>query len=270
MLLRIAFDRRGGAGCRIKDVQFRQIQRPLVGHQVDQLVLCVETFLATAFQHIATVDHLEPVRIDAQDLLLSRLGEAHGQPQRGVVIEHPIADALRILAQQRLLASRQTQFIKVMPARIAVVRADIDDIRLGLGHGIDHGANALQVGQRARWRHPCDRIGGKRRVDRVDVEILIAAGVLPIEDELGFMAPEMSSDRTFDLGADGTRGDERFAGLLHPDVAGAVVGLQKRNELSIRRNPLAADVQLTEEQIPVDDRRLFCADGERCDKNGKH
>jgi len=62
------------------------------------------------------------------------------------VIEHPIGDALRILAQQRLLTGRETQFIQVMPARIAVVQADVDDVRLGSGQGIDHGSNALQVG----------------------------------------------------------------------------------------------------------------------------
>ncbi len=246
-LFRIAFDRRRGAGCRIQQFQFGQIQRPLVGHQVNQLVVRVKTLLATGFQHVAAVDHLESVRIDAQELLVARLGQTHGQPQRGIVIEHPAGDALRILAQQRLLTGREAQFIQVMPARIAVVQADVDDVRLGLGHGIDQGANAPQVGQRARRRHTCCRIRCKRRVDRVDVEILIAAGILGIEDELRILAPEMSSDRPFDLGADGTRGAVRFAGLFHPDVARAVVGLQKRNELAVRRNPLARDVHLTEE-----------------------
>src|SRR5207245_11416938 len=140
----------------------------------------------------------------------------------------------------------ETQFLQVMPARIAVVQSDVDDVRLGSGQVIDHGSNALQVGQRARRWHTCYRIRCKRRVDRVDVEILIAAGILSIEDELRIMAPEISTHRPFGLGADGMRGAERFADLFHPDVACALIGLQKRNELSIRRNPLAAYFHLTE------------------------
>src|ERR1700737_336350 len=106
-----------------------------------------------------------------------------------------------------------------MPARIAVVQADVDDVRLGSGHGIDRGSNALQVGQRARRWHTCYRILFKRRIHRVDVEILVTAGILSIKDELRIMAPEISPYRPFDFGADGTRGAERFASLFHPNVA---------------------------------------------------
>src|SRR6202012_1527106 len=94
----------------------------------------------------------------------------------------------------------------------------------------------LQAGERAGRRDAAFRIGRELRIDGIDVEILIAAGVLYVEDVLRIAAPEITADGAACFGADGTRRAEGFIGSLDPDVACALVGLQERQIAAVRRN----------------------------------
>ena len=57
-----------------------------------------------------------------------------GQAQVALQIEIPADDALGVLAHQRLLAGGNLQLVEIVPGLVAVVQADVDDVRIVLGH----------------------------------------------------------------------------------------------------------------------------------------
>ena len=94
-----------------------------------------------------------------------------------------------------------------------------------------------------------------RRVDGVDVVVLVTALVLDIEHVAAVLGPEVTADRTFGVGRDGPGGVVRCVDCLHPDVHHVVVGLAEGDPLAVRRNLGAGDLGIAEEDVPVDQRR---------------
>src|SRR5580658_213694 len=254
---RIALHLDRGAAHGIQEIQFAEVQRLLVGDQVDLLVGRVETEDAAALEHRAAIDLLEAVGIDPQNFHVAHRVGALREPQGALVIEHPGGDVLGVLAQQRFLAARDVQLVQIVPAWIAVVQADVENVRLGLRHGEYFRAHALEVGERpGRW-HAGTGVRRQRRVDRIDIEILIAARILGVQNVLGVVAPEIGADGTSRFRAHGPRRAERFVRPLHPNVARALVRLEKRYESAVGGDLCARDGDLAEEQVAVYQRRLF-------------
>jgi len=153
------------------------------------------------------------------------------------------------------------QLIEIVPAGVAVVEADVEDVRLGAGCGKDYGAYFFEIGEGAGGRDSGLGVCGEGGVDGVDVEVLVAAGVLRVEEVFGVAAPEVATDGADGFGADGTGSAEGLAGLLDPDVARALVGLEEGDVLTVGRDLRAGDLDLSEEEGAVDDRRLLGGKG---------
>src|SRR4029077_16510897 len=66
--VRVAFDLAGGAAVHIQHVQLGQIQRALVGGEINILAAGVEIERAAILEHAAGVQRLEAVGIDPQGL----------------------------------------------------------------------------------------------------------------------------------------------------------------------------------------------------------
>src|SRR5260370_36077361 len=119
------------------------------------------------------------------------------------------------------------QFIEIVPARIAVVQTDVENVRLRLGHGKYLGPHTLQVCQRARWRHACLWVCCEGRIDGIDVEVLITAHILHVQNVLGVPAPKIARNRPRRLGTYRTRRAEWISRFLDPDISRALIGLKK-------------------------------------------
>ena len=226
-LVRIAFDLGRGAGGHIQHFQLGQVQRALVGGEVDILAAGIEIEWAAILEHAAAVQRLEAVGIDPQGFGVAALGGSHRQAQRPGIIELPDRNLVGIFAQQFFLARGDAQFVQVMPLRVAVIQSDIQNVRLGLGHGKNLRSNPFEIRQRAGRRHAALRIRGQLRVDRIDVEVLIAAGVLHVQDVLRIVAPKITADRPARFRAHRARRAERLIRAFHPNIAGSLVGLQE-------------------------------------------
>jgi hypothetical protein len=171
-------------------------------------------------------------------------------------VEDPAGQPLGVLAQESAFAGRDLHLVEVVPRLVAVVQSHVEGVGIGPGHGVDEGADAFRVGQVARGRHLLAGGGRRRRIDGVDVEVLVASLVLHEEDELAVLTPEIPGD-----GALGVRGErvgllEGLVRPLDPDVAGAVERLDEREVLAVGRELAADDLGVAEEELAVDQRRL--------------
>ena len=92
------------------------------------------------------------------------------------------------------------------------------------------------------------------RVHRPDVEVLVAALVLHVENVAAVVAPEVTHDRPL-VGGEGLGRVEGFFALLDPDVAHILVRLHEGDPLSVGRDLGARDLWIAEEEFPVDQRR---------------
>src|ERR1700730_1837006 len=119
------------------------------------------------------------------------------------------------------------QFIEIVPARIAVVQTDVENVRLRLGHGKYQGSHTLQVCQSARWRHACFRICRECRIGGIDIEVLTTAHSMHIQNVLGIPAPEIARNGARRLGTYRTRRAEWISRFLNPDISRALIGLKK-------------------------------------------
>ena len=252
---RIGFDQLFAARLGVEQHEAGQVRVALVGRHVDAPAVLVETHREAGLENVARVDFLEAVAVDAEDFRVAVLGRAGGQPELVLAIEHPAGQPLGVLAQERPLAGRELHLVEVVPGGIAVVEPDVDRVRVGLGHRVDEGPGAFRRGHVARRRHPLSGGGGSGRIDGVDVEVLVAALVLHVEDELAVLAPEVAGDRALGLGGDGPGRLEGLVDALDPDVARAVEGLDEGDVPAVGRELPADDLGIAEEELPVDERR---------------
>src|SRR5690606_11407165 len=119
---------------------------------------------------------------------------------------------------------------------------------------VERDADALRFGQVAGRRHaPCR--GLRARVDRIEIEVLVAVAVLNEQDVAAVPAPEELRDRPALVGRGGTRRVERLFGALHPDVAYAVERLKECYVLAVGRERRAGELGVAEEDLAVDQRR---------------
>ncbi len=152
------------------------------------------------------------------------------------------------------LAAGDTDLVDVVVAGLPVIEADDDGVRGLLRHGIDQRPHFLQVGEVAGRGHTGVGFHLSRRIDGVDVEILVAVLVLHIKDVAAVLAPEVPGHRP--LVCRHRAGlVERFLPLLHPDIAHLVVLTDKRDVFAVRRNLGTGDFRVAEEELPVDDGR---------------
>ena len=177
------------------------------------------------------------------------------EPQLAAVVEDPAGDLRVVLAQQRPLAGRNLHAIQVVPCRVPIVQPDKNDVWLLGRYVVNESTDALRLGEIPRPRRV---LPGRRtvvRVHRVDVEVLVAGLILNEQDVFAVPAPEVAADRPLGIGGHQLAGRERIPGLLHPDVAGVLVRLDERNELTIWRNLRAGNFRVSENQFTVDERR---------------
>src|SRR5581483_11256881 len=181
----------------------------------------------TGFQHRATVDLPEAVRVDSQYFRVARVVGPLGQSEVAVIVEIPTGNLLRVLSQQSSLPARDVQLIQIVPVRITIVQADIENVRLGLGSREELGTHALEIRQGARGRHAGLRIRGQAWIDGIDIEVLVSTDVLYVKEVFRIAAPEIDPHRPCGLRAHGPRGAERLGGFLDPDVASPLEGLEE-------------------------------------------
>src|SRR5262249_28987582 len=115
--------------------------------------------------------------------------------------------------------------------------------------------HTFQPGQVTRRRSVSARGRFRRRIDGIDVEILVAVVVLYIKDELAVTGPEVSRDRTLNLGRQQAGGAKRLIHALHIDVAGVLPRLEEGDVLPVGRDLRASNLRIAKEDLAVDHRR---------------
>ena len=211
----------------IEQHEARQVRTALVRLHVDLAVVLAEAIRTAGLEDIAGIDLGESRRIDAQDLGVTLVGGANGEAKRAGVVEDPRGDALGVLAHESALTGRDADAIEIVPRLVAIVEADVHDVGVFLRHGVEDRANALGGGEVPRSGNVLASGGRRCRIDRVDVEVLVAELVLDEEDVLPIPAPEIPGDRTLRVVGDELGGGVRIAGALDPDVARVLVGLEE-------------------------------------------
>src|SRR5258707_13103576 len=162
------------------------------------------------------------------------------------------------------------QFIEIVPARIAVVQTDVKNVRLRFGHGKYQGPHTLQVCQSARWRHACLWICRECRINGIDIEVLITAHILHVQNVLGIPAPEIARNRPRSLRTYRARRAEWIGRFLQPDISRALIGLKKGKVLPVWRDLCASNLYFAKEELTVDDRWLLRTNRNRYGKADQH
>ena len=256
--LRVGLDELLLAAGDVQQRQARQVGVTLAGFEVDALAVLVEPHGPARLEDAAFVDLGEPAFVDAQDLGVALVRRADGEAQLVLQVEFPAGDTIGVLSNQRPLAGRDLQSIDVVPRGIAVVDANEHHVGIHLRHLVDEGPDALGLGEVARQRHlgPCRRRGGG--IDRVHVEVLVAALILDVQDELPVATPEELADGPLRVGRDRFGLVEGLGRGLDPDVAGALERPDEGDVLAVRRDLRARDLGVAEEQLAVEQRRDTC------------
>src|SRR6266550_7829096 len=113
--------------------------------------------------------------------------------------------------------------IEIVPRLVAVVEPDVHDVGIDPRNFVDERAHALGGGEIARGRNLLSSGGRGRRIDRVDVEILVAEGILDVEDVLPIPAPEVTGDGPLSVVGYELGIRVGVVDALHPDIARVLV-----------------------------------------------
>ena len=177
-------------------------------------------------------------RLPVQNLRVDAVDDRIGDPQLAVVIGHPALNGAGVLGQQRHLARVEVEPVRVEYLRIALVRAD-DNQRIDLFERIDdlrpHAGNR-RVGPRV----------AAVQIDAVELVILIAAGVLQVEQPV-VVGPEVSGDVAVGLGGDSPR--RVGTRLLHEDVHPRFVRSHIGKVLAVGRDVVGTDFGIAEKLL---------------------
>ena len=172
------------------------------------------------------------------DLGVDAVDDGVGHAQLAVVVGLPALHVAGILAEQGFLPGVEVQTIGVEYLRVALVRAD-DHQRVDLLQRVDdRGPHARDGGVGLRVRAV--------DVDAVELEILVAARVLEVEDA-AVVGPEVSGQVAFSL-----RGDAHGLvrpDLLYEDVAAALPGGHVGEVFSVGRNLVVRLFRVAEEGL---------------------
>jgi hypothetical protein len=77
-----------------------------------------------------------------------------------------------------------------VPGLVPVVNADVDEVGFGVRHVVNDCPNTLRIGKVRGIRDLRSGSGCRRRIDREDVEILVAVVIFCEENVLAIPAPE--------------------------------------------------------------------------------
>ncbi len=139
---------------------------------------------------------------------------------------------------------------------IAVIQSDDDFIRRRFWHCVDVSSNSLDWREvSCRWDTGF-RFGFGRGVHGIHMKIFVAAFVLNIQNITAVSTPKIAGDRTF-VCRNRTGSVKGFVQTFHPNVSHIFVRLDERNELAVRRQLRVRDLRVSEEQLPIDERRQF-------------
>ena len=121
-----------------------------------------------------------------------------------------------------------------MPGRVAVVQSNVDHIWFAAWHGVDSGAHAFRVRQVARRRYLLSGRWTVPGINRIHVEVFVAALVLREENVFAIATPEVDPNRPTGVGRNCFG---RFKGSLcafHPDITCPFERLDEGDELAVR------------------------------------
>ena len=251
-ILRIGFDDLFFARLHVEEREPGEIGA-LVRFEIDARTVFMKVQRPACFEYVAAVDLREAVVVDTEYFRVAVFGDTRREAQLVRQVELPVDEPFGVLAQERPLAGRDADLVEVVPRLVAIVEADVDQIRIGLGHEVDARLHALRVGDVARGGDVA--AGGRliRRLDGVHVEVLVAELILGVEHVLRVPALEVRGDRPLGIGGDRFGLIECLVGSFHPDVARPLEGLEEGQELAVGRNLRARDLGIAEEKIAVDD-----------------
>ncbi len=246
------FDLTGG---RIEQDESREVGRAPARLHVEPRAVDVKAdrlalLLGPAFEY-----RREHAFVDPQDLPAAVRPLPVSQAEPAGEVGDPIGDVLLVGEQELPLAGPQVEPPHVVETRVAVVQANDRVPGIVLGKLVDPGLHVgagreIESGRNAR---ACGRGGGG--VDRVDVEVLVAALILDEEDAARVPAPERLDDRTASVVRHRPRGVERLFDPLDPHVEYAVQRLDERQPATVGRELAARDPRVAEEHLAVDQRR---------------
>ncbi len=169
--------------------------------------------------------------VAGQDLVVAARRLGHRRPHAPLAVGGPGDDVARVAPHQLEPAGGQREPVRVEDAAAAQVERDDDVPRGGAGHRDQAGADA---GERGEVAHAARRAPGAwtLRVDRVQVVVLVAAGVLHVEDPPRVARPAVALDAAAAVG--GHRGRLAARRGAHPHVQDPV---QRRQPGDPRRRP---------------------------------
>ena len=153
-----------------------------------------------------------------------------------------------MLDDQLLLARGDVHLIHVMEHRYAVVQAHQDGVRPLVADALHLHAHVVVLMQRLGF--------AGLEIDDVEVEVLVAALVLEIQDVLVVVGPEVLGDAPPGVGGD-RLGILRAAGGGDPEVEHAIDGRRPGKVLAVGAELDGGVVGVTEEHVARDQVRLL-------------
>ena len=207
------------------------VHHPVVGGERRE----VDPLLEVGRQHGA---ELVGLGLAVADLGVHAVDDGVGYAQTAVVVGLPALHVAGVFAKQGFLPRVEVQAVGIEYLRVALVRPD-DHQRIDLLQRVDdRGLHAREGGVGLRIRAV--------DVDAVELEILVAARVLEVEDA-AVVGPEVPGQVAF-----GLRGDSHGlvrADLLYEDVAAALPGGHVGEVPAVGRNLVARLFRVAEEGL---------------------
>jgi len=232
LIIRVFFHQGPLAGFDIQEHELGQVHFATVGGDVDMLAVRMESGRIHVLFVSCGGDLMQALHIHPQQFAAAAGCGPVSQAQFAFVVEHPEANALRVLTHEGALAGGNVDSINIVVTGIAVVQADHHHIGIVLGYGENLGTYTINGCQVASRRHTGVRFDLAVRIHSPDMEVLVAALVLDVQQILAVAAPEVAGHGAF-IGGDGLGVVEGRIGGLDPDISGALVGLHEAHPLAI-------------------------------------
>ena len=217
----------------------------------------MESCREALFGPVAGVDLLQSIGVNAQNFGIAVIGGTRCQTKLVFVVKTPTGDPIFVLAQKCALSGRNLDFVEIVPSFVAIVQPDVYRVRVTLWNCIYKSAHTFCVGNIARRRSLSACGGLVRRIDGMDIKILVTGRILNKQNELAVTTPRISGDRTLRVRRHEPCRGKRFLRFLDPDVSRLVPRLHERDVFSVRRDLRAGNLRIVKQQLAINQGRLL-------------
>src|SRR5678816_1067618 len=138
-----------------------------------------------------------------------------------------------------------------MPGGVTIIETNVDRVGLTSWNQVNGRTNTFHISKVSDGWNILTSGWGFGWIHGIDVEILVPAFVLDVQNKPGVARPKVGANRASGIGGNRLRVRKRLGGLFHPDIPCPLERFDKGDKRTVWRDLRARNFRIAKEEITI-------------------